>query len=153
MIRVISLIAVILLAGCTTTMQGPATPQIAGIGSVSLSMYDFPDAPNRVQDTFYSTFATAAPLRGIAFNPGLDGTVRVRGYLSVAGSASGTLLIYVFDFEDSAGNRLTRIGGQTSTHSAPNDPWDAVDYTLARGVVDDVLDQFRAWIDDNNVGV
>ena len=120
MIRVLALLSLILLAGCTATGMTATPIVIANVGPVSLSFADFPDAPNRVQDNFYSTFAVDAPIRGIPFDPGDSGTVIARGYLSVAGSASGTLLIYVFDFVDQDGNRLTRVGGQMSTQQAPN---------------------------------
>lgn len=151
MIRVLALISVLLLAGCTTTGT-PASPiAVANVGSVSLSFADLPDAPSRVRDAFASAFASEAPQHGIPFDAGTGGTVIARGYLSVAGSASGTLLIYVFDFEDSSGNRLTRIGGQMSSEAAAPDPWDAVDSTLVEGVVTHVLDEFRSWLDDNRV--
>jgi len=150
-IRVLALFSLILLAGCTATGMTATPIVIANVGPVSLSFADFPDAPNRVQDNFYSTFAVDAPIRGIPFDPGDSGTVVARGYLSVAGSASGTLLIYVFDFVDQDGNRLTRVGGQMSSPQAPEDPWDAVDNALIEGVVSHVLDEFRSWLDDNRV--
>ncbi len=151
MIRVLALISIFLLAGCTTTGPAATSAAVANTGSVSLSLADLPDTPDRVQDAFSSAFAIEASAHGIQFDPGAGGTVIARGYLSVAGSASGTLLIYVFDFEDGNGNRLTRIGGQTSSEAASPDPWDAIDSTLVDGVVTHVLDEFRRWLDDNRV--
>lgn len=151
MIRVLALFSVLLLAGCATTGNDAAPYAVADIGPVSLSLADLPDTPSRVESAFYSAFATEAPRRGVPFAPGTSGTIIVRGYLSVAGSASGTLLIYVFDFEDKDGNRLIRIGGQASSQTATTDPWEAVDNALIGGVVTRVLDDFRRWLDDNRV--
>ena len=151
MIRVFALFSLILLAGCATTGMTAAPIAVANVGPVSLSFGDLPDTPNAVQDTFDSAFGVEAPLHGIPFDAGDSGTVIVQGYLSVAGSASGTLLIYVFDFVDRDGNRLTRIGGQMSTEEAPTDPWDAVDYALVQAVAARVLGEFRVWLDDNRV--
>jgi hypothetical protein len=157
MFRLVSLASVILLAGCVaTTTPNPPNFNLAGIGVVSISFYDIPEAPSRVDDVLYSTFAEQAPLRGIPFNPGIDGTVAVHGYLHVTGSGSGTLLIYDFEFDDQDGNRLFRTGGTTASPATPSDPWDIIDYRFAADLIGQVLDEFSTWLADNadnNVGV
>lgn len=151
MLRLAALLAAIALAACTTT---PTTPASNAQPAVTLSMRDLQDAPNRVQDLFYAALSQEAFLQdGIAWDPGVTGEVVVRGFLSIVASDSGTLLIYVFDFEDRSGQRLLRVSDQVNSRSTPDDPWDIVDFSFAADIWDDVLDQFADWLAQNSVGV
>jgi len=121
---------------------------------IELMYRDVGDVPGRVQDLFFAAAGERAFIKDIPFTPGSDGTVWMRGFLSTVSSGSGTLLVYVFDFDDrTTGQRLVRIGGQINSRATPEDPWDIVDYGLAADVMDDVLDQFIDWANENGVGL
>ncbi len=142
MIRVIALVSVLFLAGCSTL--GGSSVQVAGIGSVSLSIVDIPDAPAVAETQFSQAFDSGTSDRGIAFSHD-TGNVGIYGYISFAPSSVGTLVVYVFDFVDQAGNRLFRMSGQATSPSSPADPWEVIDPALAATIVDDALDAFEDW--------
>lgn len=153
MTRIISLLSILLLAGCSTLADGSSLPAgLAGPGSLSLSYVDTPDAPERVQSGLRSSFVSEAAQRGIAFDPSSNGTVRIFGYVSFAASAAGTLTIFVFDFADEAGNRLLRMSGQFNSLQSPSDPWSVVDDDAILAMTNQALDELEAWMAENNVG-
>lgn len=154
MVRLAALLSLVLLAGCVTPAISNDPARSSVPPGIVLSLTDVGDAPNRVQDLFYTAVGERAFLRDIPFDPGLGGTVWMRGYLSTVASASGTLLVYVFDFDDrTTGQRLVRVGGQINSRASPGDPWEIVDYSLASEVADDVLAQFQDWANQNGVGL
>ncbi len=154
MIHVLSLLSMMMLAGCTLTITASEpTPQPIIADEISLSFHDMPDVPAWVEELFDTTFDNRAWVRGIPFEPGHLGTIGIYGYLSVVAGGAGTLIIYVFEFEDDFGRRLLRVGGQVTSFAVPADPWDAVGFALAVRIVDDVLDQFEDWLAENSVGV
>ena len=152
--RIVSLLSILLLAGCSTLAGGNSLPAgLAGAGSLSLSYIDTPDAPERVQSGLRSAFLSESAQRGIVFDPSLNGTVRIFGYVSFAASTAGTLTIFVFDFADEAGNRLLRMSGQFNSLQSPADPWAVVDDNAILAMTSQALDEFEAWLAENNVGV
>ena len=152
MIRVLALIPVLLLAGCLVVDDRPPL-QIAGVGQVSLSFLPVFDVPDDVEDALDEAFDDEAFIRGIDFDPSVGGTVGISSYVSVVASGSGTLVIYVFDFADRAGNRLLRVGGQMSSPKSPDNPWEVLDYDLARDIAEEVLGEFEDWLEQNGVRV
>lgn len=153
MIRVLSLVSAILLAGCTTVAMEPAPPpQVAGIGIVSLSFLGMDDVPEHVEELFEEAFDHRAFFHRIDFER-RNGTVGIVGYMSVVSSGAGTLVVYVFDFVDRAGNRLLRVGGREITTAAPENPWDVITEDFAEDLAEEALDEFDDWLDDNRVGV
>lgn len=154
MIRIAALLSAILLTGCVTSATSDVANQsVAERANISLSFDDVGDAPNRVQDAFYVAFGDVAFLADIPFDPGVDGTYSVQGFLSVVGSESGTLLIYVFEFDNRVGQRVVRVSGQVSSRATPEDPWDIVDYDMARSLAEEAIDEFEDWLRENYVGV
>lgn len=146
MIRVLSLVSILFLAGCST-LSGSSL-QVAGVGTVSLAILDIADAPAPAEATLSEAFGDSASAHGIDFSEDV-GTVGIHGYLSFAPSSVGTLVVYVFDFVDQAGNRLVRASGQANSPLSPSNPWDVIDSALATTIVNDALDTFEAWAADN----
>lgn len=142
MIRVIALVSVLFLAGCSTL--GGSSLRIDGLGSVSLAIADIPDAPSGAESRLSEAFDSSTSERGIDFSQD-TGNVGIYGYISFAPSSVGTLVVYVFDFVDQAGNRLFRMSGQASSQLSPTDPWEVIDPALASTIVDDALDAFENW--------
>jgi hypothetical protein len=153
MIRALFLVSVLALAGCVTTGESrPPPPQIAGIGEVRISAPELPGAPQSVADLFDDEFDWETLTRHIPYGSA-GNTMDLVGYLSVVSSNSGTLVIYVFDFRDMSGNRLLRVGGQTTSAASPENPWDVVDRQMVQYIVDRVFQDFDQWLADNAVGV
>ena len=153
MARIISLVSILLLAGCASLGDGTSPPaQLTGLGPMSLSYVDTPDAPERVQSGLQGAFMSEAVQRGIAFDPSLGGTVRITGYVSFVASTAGTLTIFVFDFADQTGNRLLRMSGQFNSLQSPADPWAVVDDDAILAMASQALEEFVTWSAENSVG-
>lgn len=153
MLRVVALLSVFFLAACTTTSDGPVGDPPSVPPGITLSFVDIQDAPNQVQDYFYSAFGQSAFRADVPWDPGLDGTVLVRAFLSLVPGNSGTLLIYVFDFDDVNGRRLFRVSDRISSPRTYDDPWDMVTRDLASEITLDAIGEFVDWVNDNDVGV
>lgn len=152
MVRALSLAPLIFVAGCVMTPAPlPQPPQIPSIGEVRLALDDMEGVPDEVRELVYREIDQQAFSRGIAFDSH-SVTVEIHGYLSVVAGGPGTLVIYVFDFEDRSGRRLFRVGGQATSLEAPADPWDAFDRELADRIVDELFEAFDQWVAENAVG-
>lgn len=153
MVRLFVIAPLLLLAGCLTAVPPPPSPQLAGIGEVRLDLDEMEDVPESVQELIYREIDRTAYFRGIPFDTS-GTTVVITGYLRlVTGGATGTLVVYVFDFEDRFGRRLLRVGGQVPSLGPAVDPWDAVDREVVNRIVDDLFEEFDDWLAANAVGV
>ncbi|GGE19153.1 hypothetical protein GCM10011390_42930 [Aureimonas endophytica] len=89
-----------------------------------------------------SAAAARIPILGSEAGPAAH---RLKGYLSAVRDEQGTLVIYVWDVVDPAGERLNRIQGQVrATGAAGADPWTAVDAVTLRDIADRTLAALRA---------
>jgi len=154
MLRVAALLSALVLAACTTTAtDGVVRDEPSVPPGVSLSLISIGDAPNRAQDLFYAAFGQSAFLADVPWDPGVSGTIQVRAYLSIVPGDTGTLLIYVFDFEDTVGRRLFRVSDRISSRLTPTDPWEIIEFDLAADVTLSAIEEFVVWVNNNNVGV
>jgi hypothetical protein len=79
-------------------------------------------------------------------------TLLLRGYFSVVASSAGTLVVYVWDLTDIAGNRLHRISRQQTTTAIADEPWDVVAGTMARQIATDTIYELELWLSANRAG-
>jgi len=89
-----------------------------------------------------------APQRGIEIVPGgaASGEYLVKGYLSAIGDGNETIVIFVWDVVDKAGNRLHRIQGQERVAArAGADPWQSVPDATMEQIADRTVAEIAAW--------
>ncbi len=151
MVRVLSLVLALVLAGCATTPTLSTSPPAASSGPTVL-VVSVEGAPQDLIQSFTSAYANAVTARGYAVvTAGASYTFRT--YLSVVGSTAGTLLIYVTDVTNPGGVRVTRISGQASSSLVATDPWQVVADGLIGQAVTRTLDQFAQYLAGNAPGV
>lgn len=89
-----------------------------------------------------------ASQRGIEVVSGgaAPGDFLVKGYLSAIGDGNETIVIFVWDVVDTAGNRLHRIQGQERVAAkAGADPWQSVPSATMEQIADRTLAEIAAW--------
>jgi len=88
-----------------------------------------------------------APSLGIALAAAGDPSARylVKGYLSAAPETASTIVTYVFDVLDPAGNRLHRIQGLVTTPGAGPDAWATVPPQAMQDIADRTLGELAAF--------
>ena len=162
MIRVVSLFALLALAGCLTTPAPPPSvpsptqrPEPAQqVHAVSIGTIEGTppgQGADKVAALFRAEIEDVAAARGIPF-AATAGTLVFRGYLSVIGGGAGTILIYVFDVLDATGARLFTVNGSLNSAEVAADPWDAVAAETVAQAVAATFDQLQAWLANNGVG-
>ena len=110
-------------------MQAPAaSPGAALIGPIQF--LPVVGAPASTVNELSQALAAEAERAGVAIAPS-DGPatpVRLKGYLSALGEGRETIVIYVWDVVDPAGNRISRIQGQerAAGGGAAADLWSGV---------------------------
>ena len=154
MVRVLSLVLALVLAGCASvpTVSTTATPAPVPASGPTILVAPVEGAPLDRTPTYTAAFSNAVAARGYSVvTAGAAYTVRT--YLSVVGSTAGTLLIYVTDVNNSIGVRVTRITGQATSSLVAIDPWQVVSDGLIGQAVGRTMDQFVAYLAGNAPGV
>lgn len=156
MVRVLSLVFALVLAGCastptvsTTTPPAPAPSPVSGPTVLVASVEG---APFDLTPTFTAAYTNAVAARGYSVVTA-GSAYTLRTYLSVVGSTAGTLLIYVTDVNNAIGVRVTRITGQATSPQVAADPWQVVSDGLIGQAVSRTMDQFVAFLAGNAPGV
>jgi hypothetical protein len=92
--------------------------------------------------------ALRASQRGVVLvrNGDAGATHIVKGYFSAISDNGETLVIYVWDLLDPAGNRLHRIQGQEIAVGAAGEGWQAVPAETMEAVADRTIDQLAEWL-------
>jgi hypothetical protein len=111
-----------------TTASLAPSPGAASIGPIQF--LPVVGAPASTVEALSAALAAEAQRANVAIEPS-DGPatpVRLKGYLSALGEGRDTLVIYVWDVVDPAGNRISRIQGQERAAGAGSsaDPWAGV---------------------------
>jgi len=73
-------------------------------------------------------------------------TYIVKGYLSAIGDRGGTLLVHVWDVNDSSGKRLHRVSGQEAGDGSSADPWSGIDERMIKEVAARAIDDLASWV-------
>jgi hypothetical protein len=73
-------------------------------------------------------------------------TYYIKGYLSAIGDSRGTLLVYVWDVYDSAGNPLHRISGQETAAGSVADPWSGISSGNVDAAARETIDKLADWV-------
>ena len=91
--------------------------------------------------------AARARSRRIAVSGNADpNTTHVlKGYVSTVAEGGDTMILYVWDIYDPAGNRLHRIDGRQAATGGAGD-WSAATPATMQAIADDTIDQFAAWL-------
>lgn len=150
-VRVLSLVCALVLAGCTTTPTA-TTPSPTAPAGPTIMVTPVEGTPANLAATFTAAYANAVTARGYSVVSAGAGYI-FRTYLSVVGSTAGTLLIYVTDVTNSIGVRVTRISGQANSSVVASDPWQVVADGLIGQAVARTIDQFAAYLAGNAPGV
>jgi len=87
--------------------------------------------------------------RGLAVETAENATLVVNGYFSTVAEDGGTLIIYVWDVTDKAGNRLHRLQGQHKV-STTSGGWEAVKPETIKRIGERTIDELVDWIGRSN---
>lgn len=87
--------------------------------------------------------------RGLTIETADKATLVVNGYFSTVAEDRGTLIIYVWDVADKAGNRLHRLQGQEKV-SNTSGGWEAVDSATLTKIGQRTIDELAAWLARSN---
>jgi hypothetical protein len=171
----LSLIVMALLAACTSTEQaldpGAITPPKGqdGASSGGVSTAAAPPSAAAIAKAVAGVRIEIAPIvgpavdatapltagiaeqagkRGIGIANGTEAAAThvLKGYFSAISEGRDTIVIYVWDVLDPAGNRLHRIQGQEKTPARGGEGWSSVPPALMQAIADRTIDQFVAWL-------
>ncbi|WP_188721455.1 hypothetical protein [Nitratireductor aestuarii] len=82
---------------------------------------------------------------GLSIETAENATLVVNGYFSTVAEDGGTLIIYVWDVTDKAGNRLHRLQGQHRV-SNTSGGWEAVDPATIKRIGERTIDELAGWL-------
>lgn len=83
--------------------------------------------------------------RGLNIETADNATLVVNGYFSTVAEDGGTLIIYVWDVSDKAGNRVHRLQGQQKV-SNTSGGWEAVDPAIIKRIGEQTIDELAGWL-------
>lgn len=146
-IAVLALIGLV-LAACAK--EPTPTVTIANIPppAETFAFLDITNTPSEQLTVLSKALAAEARSRELTLVKSDDPTAdfRVQGYLSAVAGASGTILVYVFDVLDPAGNRVHRVSGQEISPGTAPDPWVGVSEGTLEIAAQRVIDSIYAWL-------
>jgi hypothetical protein len=162
-------LAPLLAVGCTTTEtldpasinapqsplpvvepSAPSTPpQIAAIGTEKARVTLAPviGAPGPAVDQFSTRLVARAPSKQFAVTAVGDptATYTLKGFFSTSPEAGETIIYYVWDVVDAAGNRVHRFSGEERVKGR-NEGWIDVTEKNMQSIADRTADEFAAWL-------
>ena len=78
----------------------------------------------------------------------------MRGYVVSSSEAKGAKLAYIWDLNNKAGRKQTRISGEkTVSTGSSDDPWKDVKDQAIAGIASDTAEQLAGWLVKKNGGV
>lgn len=83
--------------------------------------------------------------RGLTIETADNATLVVNGYFSTVAEERQTIVIYVWDVSDKAGNRLHRIQGQEKA-TGQGQGWDAVSAETVATIGQKSIDELAGWL-------
>ncbi|WP_099864528.1 hypothetical protein [Pararhizobium haloflavum] len=168
-IRCTAILALLLLAGCSTS-DGPvaalmlnedettdtrmalaglseAEPSLKSSEQASVRFAPIIGAPLSASDPLTAGLRAAASRQNIAIRSFADETSDhvLKGYMAVDTSGEGTTVIYVWDVFDESGQRLHRIHGTTETIDTGDEGWEAISSDQFREIAERTLLEYGNW--------
>ncbi|MBC8129092.1 MAG: hypothetical protein H7Y08_02075 [Rhizobiaceae bacterium] len=120
------------------------TPRAGAGGEGPIQFLPVVGAPPQKVGLLSDALGRSAAESGVAILPS-GGSVaprRLKGYLSALSEGPETVVVYVWDVVDPAGNRVNRIQGQHRVAATAADPWDAVDAAALAAIAEETIDAF-----------
>ncbi len=165
----LSLAAALAVSACTSTEQtldpnaispsGQASPATAAAAPDSAALAAAAAASRvEIAPIVGASVEAAAPLteriavrareRGLRLAGSGDGpsTHVLKGYFSAISEGRETIVIYVWDVLDPAGNRLHRIQGQEKAPARGAEGWASVTPAVMQRIGDQTVDQLLVWL-------
>lgn len=160
---VLAVLALLVSGGCTSTDAslgvGPAVVPDAGAAMPSGDPASPPSrallgpvqflpvvgAPPNTVASLSKALSDSAAANGIAIAPseGPAAPLRLKGYLSALDEGSRTVVVYVWDVVDPAGNRVSRIQGQERIAGTAADPWSNVGDAALQAIASRTMAEIR----------
>ncbi len=109
--------------------------------------------PASVSRKLTSKIASELKKRNINVIKGKAG-YNMRGYVVSSSEDKGAKLAYIWDLNNKAGRKQTRISGEKNISGSTSDnPWKGVNDRVIAGIASDTADQLAGWLVKKNGGV
>ncbi|UOM33854.1 hypothetical protein [Acuticoccus sp. I52.16.1] len=124
-------------------MPAPGRPEDA-----SFAFEPFPGMPGNVGDELQRRLWRRMENEGLTVikRPGGRAMFTIEGTLTAVSEDTNSLVFYVFEVKDVAGQRLHRISGTKRSNSTEGDPWASVDERDLDIIARRVAALVRAWL-------
>ena len=143
-------------SGLANNAQAAKTEQVAQLRSakpISLAMSPIIGPPSPVAKKLTRKITGELKKRNINVTKGKAG-YNMRGYLVSSSEGAGAKLAYIWDLNNKAGKRQTRIAGEkTVSGGKSTDPWGGVNDQILSSIASTTADQLAIWIIKKNGGV
>lgn len=150
------------LAGCTSTdaslglgsaadtrsVASAPTPA-AGLGAAAsigpVQFLPVVGAPPETVAALSRALAASAAANGVAIaaSDGPAAPLRLKGYLSALPEGSETVVVYVWDVVDPAGNRVSRIQGEARAKGSAGEAWSHVGEATLEAIAERTMGELR----------
>ena len=121
--------------------------------TVTIKMATIVGPPANVSKKLTSKITRELKKRNIKVVAGKAG-YKMRGYVVSSSEAKGAKLAYIWDLNNKAGRKQTRISGEkTISGSSGKNPWTGVNDRVIAGIASDTADQLAGWLVKKNGGV
>lgn len=133
-----------------TTTPPPAAQTTVSATSSTPKVFFAPivGAPIEAATPLSRRLSTQAKSQGITLNTSTDTDTShtIKGYFSALSEGNQTIVVYVWDVLDGAGNRVHRIQGQQKVSGSAADPWSVVPAAAMETIADTTMQQYANWI-------
>lgn len=131
----------------TPVPQSP--PQVAALGRDPARVILAPviGAPAGAVTQLTERLSARAPSKRFVLLPAADTSAgyTLKGFFSTSPEDGETIVFYVWDVIDPAGNRVHRFSGQQKV-KGPNEGWMDVTEADMKAIADKTADEFAAWL-------
>jgi hypothetical protein len=124
-------------------------PQVASLSTdpARVTLAPVIGAPTHAAEQLSARLAARAPAKRFSLLASPDGTANytLKGFFSTSPEEGETIVFYVWDVMDAAGNRVHRFSGQERVKGR-NQGWIDVTEANMRSIADKTADEFAAWL-------
>ncbi|WP_274426556.1 hypothetical protein [Chelativorans sp. YIM 93263] len=162
--RITTAIGVVVLAmtlgGCATGTDGrngasgtagantPATANLTADARIHFA--PIIGAPENAVTPLSSRLQQTATRYGLTVVPQKESdSYNLTGYFSAFTDGGNTSVIYVWDVQDTSGNRLHRIQGRENTPAGAAEGWSSVSAETMETIADQTLEELTTWLSQN----